>query len=494
MATSKRKSKRKGRGTPQDRKRLKEKQSQSPLAPNYSHTMTGGGNGLVSQSMERRPTTEIAKHWQRSFVNQKRVPPKYLRAFANALPIYGAMLRIKNGASNVKWSIEGPKDDESEAAAVKAERIHASLATPNVEKDDSYTLLQNAIIDDYLTLGVAAIERIPAMDGDPDREFWLWAINPENIRLNPEWTPYQEGLVPRYFDTQGFARQEYWRPLKNKDLFLIRSGNRTSEFIPPSALEICFNLVVSWLGLSEFQHKTTSNAGGEYVIDIGPCTEDELDKFKQLFRETTGTLIFGRTESEDASPGVDIQKAGARRDDELYLKYEEKLMRLFALAFQLSTRDLNITTDDSYATADVAAQQSFQYAVLPIVTKWFERINKDVIQFYCPGYEAVPADLEPRNEQAEADTAYTLYSGEIITLNEARRRTGEDNLGDRGEIFYDDSGTDKGEETTKEGVTSPDNEPNQTAKPKPKEDSETSPEEDPKAADSKKRSKRKRSR
>lgn len=382
------------------------------------------------------PTT----HYTKSQARQKRVPIEYLAAFGNALPIYGAITRISNGIAGMPWSILPPEGDlDSQEEDTMTKGIESALREPNVEETDSYSLFTTSVIRDLLKFNVAAVERLPGLQGDRDHPFWLWSISPDRIQFNKEWTPQTDGFIPRYYDTQGNSNPLDWRPLLSKELFLIKYYASSKELVPPGPLEICYNCVVSWLGLVDYQFTTTSRASQEYILDIGQCTPNELKEFRAYFQETTGTLIIGRTAG---SHPIEVKKLGARTDEELYLKYEEKLLRFLALGFQLSPRDMNITADDSYATADVSASSTFQFAVLPMAKCWFERINKDVVNFFVPGYKVEPSDMEPRNEKDEAETAGTLKKDGIITLNEARLRTGYKEIGQKGDVFVDGSRSD----------------------------------------------------
>lgn len=377
-----------------------------------------------------------ATHYTNSQARQKRVSIEYLRAFADALPIYGARTRISNGIAAMPWTIVAPEDlNDSRQAAAQSSRIWNALQEPNVEETDSYSLFVKAVIHDLLVHNVAAIERLPGAKNDPKHPFWLWCIDPSRIHFNLEWTPQTDGIVPRYYDTQKSSDPNKWRPLLSRELFLVKYNSSSTEMIPRGPLEICYNMVVAWLGLNDYQFTTTSKASQEYILDIGQCTAAELREFRAYFQETVGTLIIGRTAGNHP---IEVKKLGARTDDELYLKYEEKILRFLALAFQLSPRDMNITSDDSYATADVSAQSSFQFAVLPLANCWFERLNKDIVDFFFPGYRVEPGDTEPRNQKDEAETAKSLYKDSvIISLNEARLRTGYESLGEAGDTLSD---------------------------------------------------------
>lgn len=394
----------------------------------------GSGRGIRLRAAEQ---IDLTDHYARSQKNLGRVSVSYLRAFANTPPIHAAITRIRNGIVRMPWYVLPPaelKDDPT--AQEDANRIQAALENPNIEETDTYSLFVKALIQDLLIYNVAAVERLPGMKGD-SKPFWLWTVDPAHIEFNADWTPQTEGVIPRYYDTQGKADPNLWRSLLSKELFLVKYTASSYEIIPPGPLEICFNHVAAWLGLTEFQQTTTSEASREYILDIGECTEEELGRFRQYFAEDISTTLVIGTKNGSQ---LEVKKLGARTDDELYLRYEEKIIRFLALAFQLSPRDLNISSDDSYATADISAQSSFQFAILPMAECWFERLQLDVVKYFFPGFTVRPADTEPRNQLEEATTAKTLYKDAgLITRNEGRLAVGRDSLGQEGDVFSDGS-------------------------------------------------------
>lgn len=58
-----------------------------------------------------------------------------------------------------------------------------------------------------------------------------------------------------------------------------------------------------------------------------------------------------------------------------------------------------------------------------------ETLQDKVVDFYFPGYQLEFVDTEPRSESDEANTASMLFEKNIITLNEARVRVKEDEVG-----------------------------------------------------------------
>jgi hypothetical protein len=119
--------------------------------------------------------------------------------------------------------------------------------------------------------------------------------------------------------------------------------------------------------------------------------------------------------------------------------YANTLLRLTALAFDLSMRDYNIEpAHDNRATAGVAADAVFQEAISPVASLISEALTYDVIDFYYEGYSHVYANTEPRNEKEEAERAGKLYKDYFLaTRNEARQMAGLESIGPAGDFFAD---------------------------------------------------------
>ena len=98
----------------------------------------------------------------------------------------------------------------------------------------------------------------------------------------------------------------------------------------------------------------------------------------------------------------------------------------------------NITEPDNRATAGVAADASFQDAILPYSLTMQDHWNEEVVGHYEPGFTCELSDTEPRGEDAEAQTAINIFQSGISNRNESRARVGLPLIeGDVGEAFFD---------------------------------------------------------
>lgn len=330
------------------------------------------------------------------------------------------------------WTVSPPEEDKKKDSATElAKKIKHALKRPNREiTHNTFGKLIKATIGDICTLSFAAIER--QKGSEASQPFWVWVADGAAIHLNPDWNPSIEMAVPKFFDYATGIRKEIY----SDNLFLIQDFANSYELTPPSVMEVAYNMIEAWLGISRFQFTTTTNAIREYMLILEEVeTQEELERFRTYWQ----TEVEGEGHIPILNGKVTVTKLGARNDEELYLRYNEYLLKMIALAFGMTSRDMNITDHDNRATAGVAADSSFQDASLPMANCLAEHINNELVDFYHPGFEFEYADTEPRSQKDEADTAKTLYDSKIISRNEARLRIGEEALEAGGDVFSDGS-------------------------------------------------------
>lgn len=404
----------------------------------------GGRNKIAQWGMSSYPGIYAPGHYSRSIGNQRRIPVQYLRALAETIPAQRCFRRISTTICTQHWSIHHKDVQELDGKAKEKARedsrlIEFALKKPNEDAIDSYfTEIMSGAIKHLLMFNFAMIERQKGKS--PERPFWLWLVqNPEDIQINPEWSPDKDGIIVKYLDFGHTSEYGYADPqeIKSENLFCVQGDNWDT----PSPLEVAYNAIESWLGLCAFQQSTTSNATREYMLILEDVTtEEEL----VAFREYWNIEVKGSGKVPILNGRVNVAKLGAKTDDELYLRYEEYLRRMIALAFGMTPLDMNISEHDNRATAGVSADRSFQDAVLPLMQKVEQIISREVVEYYCPDFVFEFNDLEKRNEADEANTASMLYEKGLLTKNEARMRIGAEPVAD-GDTFKAGGGEAEGQ-------------------------------------------------
>jgi hypothetical protein len=382
-------------------------------------------------------SVDYTDHFNRSVIKGQRVEIDQLRRLANIPPVRKAIRRIGNGVINMPWVINAPKDKLQDENALKTvERIKYSLLRP-VERGrhNIYSKLVRSLIQEILVVGCAAVERYH-IEKDSERAFYLWDADVKHLHFDLAWNDDSNPKDPRYWAYRPETK-EYVEVL-DEDLFLITYDCNSHQLVPPGPMEIAYQAISGWLGLSEFQNNTTSNAIREKLLVIKGITDEELTAFRQYWK---GSVVMQGEIPSISSPDpnfeVNVVAVGSKGDEELYLKFTEYLLKIIAICFDLSMRDLNYSDHDNRATAGFAADSTFADAVLPMASLIQESFWLEVVDRYYPGFKFEFVDTEPRSQSDEASTANTLFSGSLITKNEARIRVGHDPLQNGGDIFND---------------------------------------------------------
>lgn len=337
-----------------------------------------------------------------------------VRSLANTLAGYTAINKVTNAVLQMQWSIKTPVGlGDDDAAKEICRRMTTALRRPNAERMGRFRHFAAILVDELLTANIAYVERQP---GDLERIFWLFSGNAAQIRENPRWTPQNSGITPRYLQSGDNAA------IMDENMFAIINNANAHELIPRSPMEIAHGFIEAWLGLSDFQTITTSEASQKWILDIGSISKPELDAFREYWKvEVQGNK---RMPIVNAAGQLKTVKIGANADEGLYLKYTEYLLKLIALAFGLSGRDFNLTDHDNRATAGVSADASFASAALPIARSIFEALQDEVVDFYAPGFILSVDYSEPRSEAERLKNSREDFTAGIISLNEARQIRG----------------------------------------------------------------------
>ena len=357
-----------------------------------------------------------------------------LRRFREIPPVSRAYSKIINGVVGMPLTVLPPDELKGDEESLElARHIKSSLLNPN----DSlvactWSSFVWQIVEDMLTHGQAIVEKLPPEEDVP---FRLYAVNAGMVRINPKWDDRNPLDSPCFIDIS--LGQSRAKALYRDEAFLIRQRSTTYELNPPSPLEVAFELLASWLGISRLQQDTATDTTGSprnlitVVGEEGVLLEKgDLAQFQSRFRnppDASGAIVV--------SGNVNNIPLKPQDDRGMFLEYTDTVLRALGMALNMSPRDLNVVESDNRATAGVAADSTWQDAILPVARVIIEAINREVVDFFYPGFRLELSDKEPRGEAEEAKTALELYQGGGITLNEMRRRIGADPLGKEGDAF-----------------------------------------------------------
>lgn len=334
----------------------------------------------------------------------------------------------------MKFAITPPLEEDEEVAANNIEKIKKGIKTPNTDHWDMYSALIRAIVEDLVTYGVSIIERKKGTDLKGERAFWLWPVANDAIKIDPDW--YSGSGLARFWAKSRDTTEERWEPLEDEDLFFIQRDISSDNIFPPSPLQLAFEDLNEFTNLRDYQRTITRNDNRDGIIYFEDAGEEEVIANREYFESESGSgrrLVVGGK--------VGFQALSAQRDEEMFLAYMANLVSFIGIYFDLSQRDLGYLQEANYATADIAAQASFQQAILPIAQLIIASLHYKVVDFYYPGYSLSLQDVEPRNEEGEANRATALYEKGLATKNESRSMVGLDAINGGDEFAGQEGGT-----------------------------------------------------
>jgi hypothetical protein len=341
---------------------------------------------------------------------------------------------IINGVLLQPWKVLPPKEDRRKKSEwQRAEELRKALDYPNREENGDYILMMRAVLEDLLVLGCGVIERAPGKD--TTQPFWLWEVNAALVSRNPEWSLENAGWQPRYYFGEP-SQPSQLVPFMDSELFLIQHRRNSYEGVAPSPLEVAYDLIVSWLRLCDYQNSIASRAPRNQLISLLEADENDLETFQAYWAHDIGQ----HGQRPITNHKVKITQLGAHNDEEMFLKYEKKLLRCFAIAFNLTLSDLGmIEPSDDEATTGVKLNQTFREAICPYIETLNRVLTEQVISYFEPGFEFKIETAEPISERVAAKLATWLYQTRMITRNEARRRIGMPDIGPIGDRYVDGS-------------------------------------------------------
>lgn len=378
--------------------------------------------------------SELRHHYQDRKVPPQSVPSWKLRSLANT-PIGRRTLNIIiDGVISRPWNILPPKEDRGkESAWQRAAALAQALEYPNREDNDDYVLVLGAVLQDLLVLGYGAIERAPG--SETTQPFWLWDVNAAWVKANPDWCREEAHSTPRYYFGE-HTQSSHLVSLFDSELFLVQHQRNTYDGIPPSPFAVAYDLVASWLGICNYQNSVVGKASRNQLIGLLNAKEDDLEAFQAYWTNE----VVGSGHHPIANHNVNISRLGAEYDRGLFLKYEKKLLRCFALAFNLTLQDLGFTEPaEDTTSASVRIDMTFREAICPYIKTLNRVLTEQIVSYFEPGFEFRIETSEPLSEDVAANLSVSLFQGGSITRNEARRKIGMPEIGPSGDVYVDGS-------------------------------------------------------
>ena len=330
---------------------------------------------------------------------------------------------IRKSIQSLEWGIQ-PRETNKRKASSKpskeADLITSVLNNPNPFQK-SWKRFIGMIVEDILTYDAGVWEYVEKPAYIRHNEvLGLYPVAGLTIGQVTKWRPGDTG--PRWGQIDDTSRVV--ATFTDEQLEYLMMRERTNSVLGISPLEVAIEIMDAWLKLQTMQ-KTKGSETLPDLVNLGDqVTSDEIEAFKLLIRQRTGEgipIFFGGF-SEKQRP--EVLNLRAMSDAMLLLQYDEHLMRLFALCFDLSPMDLNIERDVNRSTSEVMTSASVMQAMRPPAELIQEVINQEVIPRIArisgnakvEEQEFFFKELTPRNEKLFSDmmTAQLVNDGLLI--------------------------------------------------------------------------------
>lgn len=346
--------------------------------------------------------------------------PANLRKFSRTVYARRAINRVKGAVASLEWEI-APKKNVKLSPELKRQIEITTSCFQSPNTDDSFRTLLEQIAEDYLIFGAGAIEQ--AAGGDKMRPLWMWPVDASSIQIFPGWegdkNEARYAQVMGYGNVGGVAGIQ----LRNDELIYIRKDPNTNDPFGVGCLEIAFASINRLLGVADYAGNVASNGQPENLLVFEGMSKEQLESMRGWWRD--------EIEGQGITPmiggkGATAIKLHAGKDEALYLKYQELLIREIATAFEINPQNLGVEADVNRNTAEVAEDRDWDGAMIPMAHNIGAYLTREAIAMKL-GYSQVEfkfLGLDRDDEQQLAKVYQTEYQSNAVTPNEYRARRG----------------------------------------------------------------------
>lgn len=363
-----------------------------------------------------------------------KLSPVNLRTFSETPVPRHAINKIKNEIRRFRWEVR-PKHgiDWSPELETQAAIVRNILERPNDDEEPTWGTLHDKIIEDLLLFGAWYLEARPT-PADNKRPMRLWAVASESMQINPNWLG--SPLVPRFAQVIGYAfgiavatgQHGYERDFLDSEIVFGRYNPRTTTPFGLGPLEVAFSMVNFFLSANDQAGRTAGNEVASFLIDLGRSTpQPHVEAFRHYWEdmiEGQGKVPIiggiGTTANAQGGPegGVKIHPF-PQAADPMRVEWQNFLIRIIGMAFQLSAMKMNLERDVNRSTAEVLDDADFTSAIQPVADSIADTLTVDLIQKKL-GFSGLEFRfIYPQNEEKVA-RVFSSYAGIIPVLLEKR--------------------------------------------------------------------------
>lgn len=347
--------------------------------------------------------------------------PARLRNFSRNVYARRAIKVIKDSIATKPFEI-GTKKDVKPNPELDRQIEIATACFNKPNDDDNWRSLLEQVIEDICVCGGGAVEH--ETGGDAIRPLWMWPADALTIQIVPGWDG--DAAKPRYFQSLGYGNigTQKGIPLRNDELVYMRYDPSTDTPFGLGPVEVAFNTINRQLAAAEFAGNVAGNSTPQNLISFKGAGVDDIETIRKYWTdeiEGQGKApLFG---AED----VQVLALRGNTDAQLFLAYQELLIREIAAAFGISPQNLAIERDVNRDTAEVAEDRDYRQTIIPMAGLIASYFNREVIEGRL-GFSQIELRILGLDREDELATAKVLdlrWKENSITADEIRARYGE---------------------------------------------------------------------
>ena len=344
--------------------------------------------------------------------------PSNLRYFSRTPYASRAISLYSKPISMLDWQVRPRRGVKENAEIARQIRIVSDcMAMPNHE--DSITTLMAQIVEDICVGGAGVLEQ--NVGGDPNRPLWLWPVDVLSIQIYADWDGDES--KPRYCQTYGWGNTgvAQGKNFLNRELVYIRDRPTTDTPFAFGMLEVAFMSINRLLGTAEFAGDVAANATPENLLFLKSAGQNELEAVRSYWRnEIEGQGLVPIIGGDD----MKVLALRGSKDENLFLKYQQFVIREIATCFGISPQNLGVEADVNRNTSEVAEDRDWALGIKPMATSIAQYLTRETIwgQLGFSQIELSPGGLDREDEEATARIYKLEYENNSITPNEYRAR------------------------------------------------------------------------
>jgi hypothetical protein len=357
-----------------------------------------------------------------------KVSPFNLRKFSEYPPARRAINALCNPILDMPWVIEPIPEQQigtqriSDIEPTPEQQVHVTIAEqvlrhPN--DDDSWRVLLEQVLEDLVVGGYGAME--VQASGDPIRPVWLFPVDGQSVRINVQWA--KDKATFRYTQSLGYVGQSVGTQdvikLDDDELIYMRLNPRTNTPFGLGYLETAFLAVNAWLGSFEYAERRASNMTPNFGIFLGENLDiATVRRWQQYWeQEIEG---YGKVPILGGGKQPQVWNMQGTGQDQLFLAWQEHLIRIIAMAFGVSPMKLGLERDVNRSTAHTQAANDWE-TIAPVANVVQDHLTRRLLWkrlgFHDLRFRWI---VRTQDEERQSDILYRRWEMNSITVNEIR--------------------------------------------------------------------------